>query len=89
MDSYQAVRDGVRYPAILLTTSSNDVRVSPHNAGKMAARLQAADPRGVALLRVDFEGGHDMNDLPKASADAEYADDFAFVLAMTGARRPS
>lgn len=81
MDSYHAVKDGVRYPAILLTTSSNDVRVAPHNAAKMAARLQAANPRGLTLLRVDFDGGHNMNDLSKAKADAEYADDFAFVLA--------
>jgi prolyl oligopeptidase len=83
MDSYHAVRDGVDYPAVLLTTSSNDVRVAPHNAGKMAARLQAANPQGVALLRIDFDGGHDINDLSKAVADAESADDYAFVLAMT------
>ncbi len=86
MDSYHAVKDGVRYPPMLLTTSSNDVRVAPHNAAKMAARLQAANPNGTALLRVDFDGGHDMNDLSKAKSDAEYADDFAFVLAMTNAR---
>ncbi len=83
MDSYHAVQDGTRYPAILLTTSINDARTAPHNSAKMVARLQAADPRGVALLRVDFDGGHDMNDLSKAKSDAEYADDFAFVLAMT------
>ncbi len=87
MDSYQAVKDGVHYPAMLLTTSSNDVRVAPHNAAKMAARLQAANPRGVALLRIDFDGGHDMNDLPKAKSDAEYADDFAFILSAIRNRR--
>lgn len=87
MDSYYAVKEGVRYPAILLTTSSNDVRVAPHNAAKMAARLQAANPGGVALLRIDFDGGHDMNDLSKAKSDAEYADDFGFVLAMTDVSR--
>ncbi|GAA0731887.1 prolyl oligopeptidase family serine peptidase [Sphingomonas japonica] len=86
MDSYHAVNDGVRYPAVLLTTSSNDARVAPHNAAKMAARLQAADPRGTALLRIDFDGGHDMNDLSKAKSDAEYADDFAFILATTKGR---
>ena len=84
MDSYHAVKDGVRYPPILLTTSINDARTAPHNAAKMAARLQAADPRGVALLRIDFEGGHDMNDLTKAKSDTEYADDFAFVLGNVG-----
>lgn len=86
MDSYQAVRDGVRYPALLLTTGINDARVAPYNAAKMVARMQAADPRGVALLRIDFDGGHDMNDLSKSQSDAEYADDFAFVLSMTTVR---
>ncbi|MEG3123391.1 prolyl oligopeptidase family serine peptidase [Sphingomonas sp. GB1N7] len=83
MDSYHAVKDGARYPAVMLTTSSKDARVAPHNAAKMAARLQAANPSGIALLRIDFEGGHDMNDLSKAKTDLEYADDFAFVLAIT------
>lgn len=81
MDSYHAVQDGTRYPAMLLETAANDVRVAPHNAAKMAARLQAADPGGTTLLRVDFDGGHNSNDLSKEKADAEYADEFAFVLA--------
>lgn len=83
MDSYHAVKDGVRYPAIMLTTSRNDARVAPYNAAKMAARMQAANPLGTVLLRVDFEGGHDMNDLSKSQLDAEYADDFAFIFAST------
>lgn len=86
MDSYHAVKDGVRYPPVLLTTSSNDARVAPHNVAKMASRLQAANPGSTALLRIDFDGGHDMNDLSKAKSDAEYADDFAFVLAMAKRR---
>ena len=83
MDSYHAVRDGVTYPAFLLTTSSNDVRVAPHNAAKMVARLQAANTRGIALLRVDFDGVHDTDDLPKSVADSENADDFVFILLVT------
>lgn len=86
MDSYHAIKDGAHYPAIMLTTSSNDARVAPHNAAKMAARMQAANPSGIVLLRIDFEGGHDMNDLSKAQSDAEYADDFAFILATTKIR---
>jgi prolyl oligopeptidase len=86
MDSYHAVKDDVRYPAIMLTTSSNDVRVAPYNAAKMTARMQAANPSGTTLLRIDFEGGHNMNDLAKGQSDVEAADDFAFVLAMTKVR---
>jgi prolyl oligopeptidase len=87
MDSFHAVKDGVRYPPLLLTTGLNDARVAPHNAAKMAARLQNTAPGSEVLLRVEFEGGHMMNGIAKDKADAEYADDFAFVLAHTTGRR--
>lgn len=78
MDAYHAVREGVDYPPMLLTTGINDPRVEPYNAAKMAARLQAADPSPSTLLRVEFEGGHS-----GAGGDAsrqETADELAFVL---------
>lgn len=42
IDSYARVRDGVRYPAVLLTCGRNDSRVAARLPGKMTARLQAA-----------------------------------------------
>ena len=42
IDSYQAVKDGTAYPAVLLTTGVTDPRVAPFNVAKMTARLQAA-----------------------------------------------
>jgi prolyl oligopeptidase len=81
MDSYHAVQDGVRYPAVLLETGVNDARVEPYNAAKMAARLQAANPTGVTLLRVEFDSGHVIAGRSKGSVDQEFADDFAFILA--------
>ena len=42
IDSYQAVKDGTAYPAVLLTTGVTDPRVAPFHIGKMTARLQAA-----------------------------------------------
>jgi prolyl oligopeptidase len=87
MDSYHTVRTGVSYPPILLSTGINDARVAPHNAAKMAARLQAAHPRGKTLLLVNFEAGHQADSLSKNDADAAYADDLAFVLAHTTGSR--
>ncbi len=59
MSSYQHVRDGTPYPAVLLTTGSNDPRVAPWQAAKMTARLQAATSSGKpVLLRVDYQAGH-------------------------------
>lgn len=59
---YHHVRDGVRYPAVFLTTGENDTRVHPMHARKMAARLQAVarEQEGAqpVLLWVDREAGH-------------------------------
>lgn len=56
---YQAVEDGVRYPAVLLTTGDLDTRVPPLQARKMTARLQAASSSGLpVVLWYDERGGH-------------------------------
>jgi prolyl oligopeptidase len=47
---YQNVKDGVSYPAMLITGSENDARVDPLHARKMAARLQEADAGGGPIL---------------------------------------
>ena len=59
IDSYQAVNDHTRYPAVLLTTGVTDPRVASFHVGKMTARLQAATASGKPiLLRVDFDAGY-------------------------------
>ena len=55
---YHHVRDGVRYPPTLITTGEDDARVDPMHARKLAARLQAANPDGLTLLRVEPRAGH-------------------------------
>ncbi|MGH3227863.1 MAG: prolyl oligopeptidase family serine peptidase [Streptosporangiaceae bacterium] len=58
-DSYLRVRDGTRYPAVLITAGLNDQRVPVWQPAKMAARLQAATASGrPVLLRVDPHAGH-------------------------------
>jgi len=84
IDSYQAVRDGVRYPAVLLTTGVTDPRVAPFHVAKMAARLQAASRSGKPiLLRVDYDAGHGIGST-RAQQDQEAADTYAFLLWQTG-----
>ena len=83
IDSYQAVQDGVKYPAVLLTTGVTDPRVAPFHPAKMAARLQAATASGKpVLLRVDFDAGHGMGST-RDQQDREAADTYAFILANT------
>jgi prolyl oligopeptidase len=59
---YQAVEDGVAYPAVMLTTGDLDTRVPPLQARRMAARLQAATGSGLpVVLWYDEMGGHAAN----------------------------
>ena len=56
---YQNVRDGVDYPAVMLTQGDLDTRVPPLQARKMAARLQAATGSGLpVILDYDARTGH-------------------------------
>ncbi len=59
---YHNIKQGTKYPAILLTAGENDSRVHPLHARKMAAALQAATTSSPAdkpiLLWVDREAGH-------------------------------
>lgn len=56
---YQNVREGVRYPAIMLAQGDLDTRVPPLQARKMTARLQAATGSGLpVILDYDPRAGH-------------------------------
>ncbi|HEX3950595.1 MAG TPA: prolyl oligopeptidase family serine peptidase [Steroidobacteraceae bacterium] len=80
IDSYQSVKDGTPYPAVLLTTGVTDPRVAPFHLGKMTARLQAATTSGKPiLLRVDYDAGHGIGST-RGQQDREAADTYAFLL---------
>jgi prolyl oligopeptidase len=84
IDSYQAVKDGVPYPAVLLTTGVTDPRVNPFHGAKMTARLQAASSsRKPILMRVDFDAGHGIGST-RVQQDREAVDTYAFLLWQTG-----
>jgi prolyl oligopeptidase len=54
---YHHIKEGQKYPAILLTAGLNDGRVAAHNSFKFTARLQAvAAPGNPVLLRVSSFG---------------------------------
>ncbi|MEP7123211.1 MAG: prolyl oligopeptidase family serine peptidase [Byssovorax sp.] len=79
IDAYHHVEKGGLYPAVLLTTGITDPRVSPWQAAKMAARLQAATGSGKpVLLRVDYEAGHGIGS-SRAQVEAERADKYTFL----------
>src|SRR5439155_6208553 len=88
MSSYHHVKDGTKYPAILLTHGINDPRVEPWHSAKMAARLQAATTSGKpVLLRVDYDAGHGIGST-KTQRQELRADEWAFLLWQMGESRP-
>ncbi len=81
---YHRVKDGTAYPAVIVTTGANDPRVDAWMPGKLAARLQAANPNGKpVLLRVDFDAGHGMGSSINQFLDST-ADVWAFFLWQMG-----
>jgi prolyl oligopeptidase len=81
MDAYQHVKDGVRYPAVMLITGINDPRVPPWMVAKFAARLQQATASGrPILLRVDYDAGHGFLAASREQQDRLLADQYSFLL---------
>lgn len=84
---YQNVREGVAYPATLLTAGENDARVHPLHARKMTAALQAAttsDPdEEPVLLWVDRQTGHGQGK-PLHLRIQEATDELVFMASQLG-----
>ncbi|HEY6003341.1 MAG TPA: prolyl oligopeptidase family serine peptidase [Anaeromyxobacter sp.] len=79
------VKDGTKYPAILLTAGDADPRVDAYHARKMAARLQAASATGRPILLRVSGFGHGMGS-PLDEIVDERADVTAFLLHELGVR---
>ena len=84
---YHRVVPGTAYPAVLFTVFTNDTRVDPVHAYKMAAALQHATSSGPdrpVLLRAEDQVGHGAR---AVSRTAELAGDtLAFTARHTGLR---
>ena len=87
---YQNVRQGVSYPAVMLTSGDLDTRVSPLQARKMTAALQTATASGLpVILRYDATAGHAAErGLPRGKMMENTAGELAFLLSQLGAGGP-
>lgn len=86
---YHAVRDGVAYPATLLTGGEHDPRVGAYHPKKMAARLQAATSGDEPILLRVKSGGHGVGE-PLDETVAELTDVYTFIFDQVGINyRPS
>jgi prolyl oligopeptidase len=81
---YHNVKDGVAYPATLVTTADTDDRVAPGMAKKFAARLQEAQAgANPILIRVETKAGHGAGK-PVSKQIDEQADIYSFLLSQLG-----
>jgi len=77
------LRDGVAYPATLITTGDHDDRVVPAHSFKFAARLQEAHAGETpVLIRIETQSGHGASSLSKSIEEA--ADVFSFLFWNVG-----
>jgi prolyl oligopeptidase len=84
---YHAVREGVPYPAVLLTVFDGDTRVDPLHARKMCAALQAATSADrPVLLRDERDVGHGARSVSRTVGLS--VDVLAFLARYTGLDLP-
>ena len=81
---FHNIKDGVKYPATLVTTGDHDDRVVPAHSFKFGARLQAAaDKSNPALLYIEKQAGHGAGK-PLAKVIEETADIYSFMFYNMG-----
>jgi len=74
------VKEGVEYPATLVTTGDHDDRVVPAHSFKFAAELQAKQKgNNPVLIRIETNAGHGAG-TPVSKTIEQYADIFGFTL---------
>ena len=77
------VRDGVTYPATLITTADHDDRVVPAHSFKYAAALQHAQGGdNPVLIRIDTNSGHGASSTTKSIEQT--ADIYSFIFRNLG-----
>lgn len=78
------VKEGVQYPATMITTGDHDDRVVPAHSFKFAAELQAKQSgNNPTLIRIETKAGHGIG-TPVSKTIEQYADFFGFTLYNMG-----
>ncbi|MGP1991897.1 prolyl oligopeptidase family serine peptidase [Zobellia laminariae] len=78
------IKEGVEYPATLVTTGDHDDRVVPAHSFKFAAELQDKQSgKNPTLIRIETNAGHGAG-TPVSKTIEQYADIFAFTLYNMG-----
>jgi prolyl oligopeptidase len=86
LSPYAQVRDGMPYPAVLLTVSAGDSRHDPAQSARMAERLQKATTSGKPVLLRIAPGSRGGIEATRAEHEEELADIYSFALWQLGDR---
>jgi prolyl oligopeptidase len=85
MSSYQKIKDGTAYPAVMALHGVQDPRVVVWNSTKFTSRVNEASSSDLpVLLRLDYEAGHGFGST-QSQSNAERADLISFMLWQFGA----
>jgi len=80
------IKEGVQYPATLVTTGDHDDRVVPAHSFKFAAELQSKQAgNNPTLIRIETDAGHGAG-TPVSKTIEQYADIFGFTLYNMGVK---
>ncbi|WGD35890.1 prolyl oligopeptidase family serine peptidase [Olleya sp. YS] len=78
------VKEGVQYPATMVTTGDHDDRVVPAHSFKFAAELQAKQTgNNPTIIRIETDAGHGAG-TPVSKTIEQYADIYGFTLFNMG-----
>lgn len=82
--TYEQIRRGTAYPALLFEHGVNDTRVDVWMSTKAATRFIAANPEGKpVLMRLEYDAGHGVG-ATRSQAQQRTADRWAFFLWQAG-----
>jgi prolyl oligopeptidase len=82
----QNVREGIKYPATLVTTGDHDDRVVPAHSFKFAAQLQEKQSgNNPVLIRIETKAGHGAG-TPVSKSIEQYSDIYSFTLWNMGVK---
>ena len=85
---YHNLKDGTKYPAIMVTTADTDDSVVPGHSFKYAARLQEAQAGSApVMIRIETRAGHGSGK-PTDLIIGEVADEWAFLADNLGLELP-
>jgi prolyl oligopeptidase len=86
---YHHVREGTRYPPLLMLSADHDDRVDPMHARKLVAAVEhASGDQSRVLLRIEAHAGHGGADQVRKAID-QSADMYAFLFEQLGVAPPA